>query len=174
MKQSGGRKTLQFLWIHVSLCREFYFPFHVLFYFFPFFILQVWKNYNFSLTLNARFKDEPFRSLPSSAWHCSRQHSASHQLLAVGHCFLWFGEVEFPHILFFHLFFTLLPCTGCHILSLSTENNNWKKSTFHIWEAVPFIAFFHFFHDSVSGAELHTASKSTFMYLCRETFPQPL
>lgn len=67
-----------------------------------------------------------------------------HQLLAVGHCFLWFGEAAFSHILFFHLFFTLLPCTGCHILSLSTENNNRKKVHFIFGKLFPSLLSFTF------------------------------
>lgn len=60
-------------------------------------------------------------------------------------------------------------CTGCHFLSLSMAGVCGRgKFTCTIQVPVPFLAFSLSFCDTV-----REASKSTFMNLCRETFPQP-
>lgn len=66
--------------------------------------------------------------------------------VAVDHCFLCFGDPEFPHILSFPYFF--YTCAGCYLLY---RGGGGRKFTFNIQVAVPFLAFCLSFHDNVSS-----------------------
>lgn len=72
----------------------------------------------------------------------STVHHISYLPLATVSCGL--GRLSFLTSFFFHLFFTLLPCTGCHILSLSMENNSRKKVHFIFEKLFPSLLSFTF------------------------------